>query len=269
MKDSLGDRMKNSYENRTRYYLPRRTYTLLRCDGRSFHSYTRGCKRPYDTELMDAMNEAAKAMCEDIMGARIAFVQSDEITLLITDFDDNQTEAWFDGNLQKMCSIAAAKAAANFYQRRLLQVFDRLTDADFRKLLSKKPPEFDCRVWTVPDRTEVANCFTWRQKDATRNSISMAAQAHFSHKQLQGKSSDQMQEMLWQEKGINWSDYPEGFKNGRCVIKVATKKDVVYTDKRTKEKKIIEGVERRTWEIVDPPVFTQNKEWLDSIIPRY
>lgn len=268
MRDDLGNRMKESYENRTRYYLPRRTYTLMRCDGKAFHSYTRGCNRPYDLDLMDAMNEAAKAMCEEIMGARIAFVQSDEITILATDFDDNQTEAWFDGNLQKMCSIAAANAAVTFYQQRLLQTYYNDMH-NFLKALKNKPPKFDCRVWTVPDRSEVANNFVWRQKDCTRNSVSMAAQSQFSHKQLQGKSCDEMQEMLWQEKQINWSTYPEGFKNGRCVIKEVVSSDITYTDKRTKEEHEIKGVERKQWTIVPAPVFTQDRDWLMSFIPEY
>jgi tRNA(His) guanylyltransferase len=265
-KDALGDRMKNNYENRTRYYLPRRTYTLMRVDGRSFHSYTKGCARPYDTDLMDAMDYAAQQMCEGIQGARIAFVQSDEITILITDFEDRQTEAWFDGNIQKMASIAASKAAVNFYQCRLMQA--RKENNLLLTLQQQKPPEFDCRVWTVPDRMEVFNNFHWRQTDATRNSVSMAAQANFSHKQLQGKSSNEMQEMLWQEKGINWSEYPGGFKNGRCIIKQTTIKDVSFIHKATGELMNTEGVERTEWVVVPAPIFTHDRDWLMSYIPE-
>lgn len=263
--DDLGDRMKNNYENRTRFYLPRRTYTMFRVDGKAFHSYTRGCQRPYDTDLMDAMDQTAKALCEGIQGARIAFVQSDEITVLTTDFDDKQTEAWFDGNLQKMCSLSAAMATAAFIRERLLQ-YSNINDMQY--CLSKlKQPIFDSRVWTIPDRSEVANGFIWRQQDAIRNSISMAAQAQFSHKQLDGKSCNEMQEMLWQQKGINWSEYPDGFKNGRCVIKQTTKKDITFTHKKTKKEETIKGVERKEWVVIPAPVFTQNRDWLMQFIP--
>ena len=118
-KDSLGDRMKADYESRTRYLLPRRTFMLVRVDGRSFHSYTKNCARPYDEGLMADMDETALALCAELTGARLAFTQSDEIQVLLTDFDTPQTEAFFDGNLQKICSIAASIATARFNQARL------------------------------------------------------------------------------------------------------------------------------------------------------
>ena len=117
-RDSLGDRMKADYESRARYFLPRRTYTLIRVDGKNFHTYTRGCARPYDADLMADMDAAAIALCENSEGAKLAFVQSDEISVLLTDFASLQTEAWFDGNLQKICSVSAAIAAAHFNQAR-------------------------------------------------------------------------------------------------------------------------------------------------------
>ena len=120
--DSLGDRIKRDYENRTRFLLPRRTYTLSRVDGKAFHTYTRGCVRPYDLDLMSDMDATAKALCEQIGGARFAFVQSDEISVLLTDFDTAQTEAWFDLNLQKMASISASIATAAFNQYRIRRV---------------------------------------------------------------------------------------------------------------------------------------------------
>jgi len=113
-KDSLGDRMKGHYENRTRYLLPRRTYTVIRVDGKAFHAYTKGCDRPYDSMLSEDMDFTAVALCRQIEGAAIAYVQSDEISLLLTDFADNQTQAWFDGNLQKLVSLSAAIATAHF-----------------------------------------------------------------------------------------------------------------------------------------------------------
>ena len=128
---------------------------------------------------------------------------------------------------------------------------------------------FDSRAFTIPDPVEVENYFLWRQGDATRNSISMTAQAHFSHTRLQGKSADEMQGMLWQEKGLNWNDLPGGFKRGRCIVRSAETKDVEYQDKRTGETRTVEGVERRVWECVVPPVFTQNRAWLAARVPRH
>lgn len=124
-----------------------------------------------------------------------------------------------------------------------------------------------CRAWTIPDRTEVFNYFLWRRQDASRNSISMTAQAHFDHKALEGKSTDEMQEMLWQEKGINWNDLPAGFKRVRVLVRTRTLSDVVYTDKRTGETRTMEDVERHVWEVRDPPIFSQEKDWLLRLIP--
>ena len=145
--DPLGDRMKRDYESRTRYTLPRRTYTLLRADGKSFHTYTKHCARPFDTELMADMDAAALALCEMCDGARLAFVQSDEISVLLTDFEHPQTEAWFDGGVQKIASVAASIATAHFNAARAKRGDNRTDTLAF----------FDCRVWTIPSRTEVAN----------------------------------------------------------------------------------------------------------------
>lgn len=258
-KDDLGDRMKRQYENRYRILLPRRSYVVLRIDGKSFHSYTRGCERPYDAKLMADMDATAVALCEQIEGTRLAFVQSDEISLVLTDFESPQTEAWFDNNLAKMCSISASMVTAHFN-----------TAGRQAQQIARKAPRlayFDSRAFVIPDLAELANYLIWRQQDATRNSISMTAQAHFSHKELQGKSSNEMQEMLWQEKGINWNNMPVGFKRGRCVVREQVVKDVTYTDKRTGEEHTIQGVQRHLWTVAEPPIFTQNRGWLGQYIP--
>lgn len=265
-KDSLGDRMKDHYENRTRVLLPRRTYTLLRLDGKAFHSYTKDCDRPYDSMLSEDMDFTAVALCQQIEGARFAYVQSDEISLLLTDFEDNQTQAWFDGSLQKLVSLSASIATAHFNSFRWQRIFyGKQLELN---LLREPTAYFDSRAFTIPDPVEVENYFIWRQQDATRNSISMAAQAHLPHEQLQGKSSDEMQEMLWQEKGINWNDMPGGFKRGRCVIREASVADKTYMDKRTGETQTAPGVTRYAWTPVEPPVFTRDRTWLSSFVPR-
>lgn len=204
MKDELGNRMKEQYENRTRYFLPRRTYTIIRLDGKAFHTYTRNMERPYDIGFIVAMDETALFLCEEIQGCKMAYIQSDEISLLLTDFDKITTDAWFDGNVQKMASVAASIATAKF---------NKLANKSF---ISPNLAFFDARVFTIPDPVEVENYFIWRQKDAVRNSISMHAQSLYSHKALQGKTQVDMQDMI-HEKGENWHDLPDGFKRGRII----------------------------------------------------
>ncbi len=272
-KDSLGDRMKEQYEDRTRYLLPRRTYTIVRVDGKSFHTYTKDCQRPYDTGLMDDMDATAKALCENMEGAQIAYVQSDEISILLTDFESQQAEAWFDGSPQKITSLSASIATAHFNRARMFRLATHGTNMrpgreDLYVVFEAGHAYFDSRAFIIPDAVEVENYFIWRGQDAVRNSISMTAQAHFPHNSLQGKSSSRMQEMLWQEKGINWNDEPAGFKRGRCVVREVVTKDVEYTDKRTGETKTAEGVQRASWQVIVPPIFTRDREWLRGRIPR-
>ncbi len=268
-KDSLGDRMKDHYENRTRVLLPRRTYTILRLDGKAFHSYTKDCVRPYDSLLAEDMDFTAVALCQQIEGAKLAYVQSDEISLLLTDFEDNRTQAWFDGSLQKLVSLSASIATAHFNSFRWQRILLHTVNAEETLDLLRQPTAyFDSRAFTIPDPVEVENYFIWRQQDATRNSVSMTAQSYLRHDSLQGKSSDEMQEMLWQEKGINWNDMPDGFKRGRCVIREASVTDKKYTDRRTNEVETAPGVTRYAWTSVEPPVFTRDRDWLTSYIPR-
>src|SRR4051812_23195783 len=239
-RDSLGDRMKDHYENRTRAYLPRRTYTIVRVDGKSFHAYCRGLQRPYDTDLMADMDATAVALCNQMQGARLAYVQSDEISVLLTDVESTDTEAWFDATLQKIVSVAASCAAMAFNLER-------------SQRSSRVGAMFDGRAFTIPDPVEVENYFIWRQQDATRNSIAMAAQAQSSHQQLHGVSADQMQELLFRERGINWNDYPAGCKRGRVVVREVSTADVTYIDKRSGEERIANDVMRSRWLAVDPP----------------
>jgi tRNA(His) guanylyltransferase len=234
-KDSLGDRMKEFYENRTRNFLPRRTYTIIRVDGKAFHSYTRGLVRPFDEKLVNDMDETACYMCKNIQGAKFAFVQSDEISILLTDFEGLTTDAWFDGNIQKMASISASLATAKF-----------------NELRPNKIALFDSRVFIIPSDIEVENYFIWRQQDTTRNSISSVAQSMFSHRELENKNTDQMQEMCFQ-KGVNWNDFSAKLKRGRLIVKQDYEK---------------EGATRSKWVSVEPPIFTQEREMLKVLIPK-
>jgi len=233
-KDSLGDRMKLNYEGITRTFLPRRTYTVIRIDGKAFHTYTKGLQRPFDDKLISDMDETAMYLCKNIQGAKLAFVQSDEISIVLTDFDAITTDAWFGGNIQKMASISASMATAKF-----------------NELRPNKIALFDSRVFTIPSKTEVFNYLIWRQQDTVRNSISSLAQSLFSHKELEFKTCDQMQEMCFQ-KGVNWNDLPIKQKRGRLIVRE-------YYEK--------ESSMRSRWISSEPETFTQNKEFIDSIIP--
>lgn len=201
MNDSLGDRMKNNYENRYRFYLTRRTPAIIRLDGRAFHTVTRGCTKPFDVRFSLCMLDTALYLCREIQGAKCAYTQSDEISILLTDFDTLTTDAWFDYNIQKIASISSGLASAFFsksYSNETINVFDS-------------------RVFNIP-REEVCNYFIWRQKDWIRNSIAMLAQAHFSHKELQNKKQSDMHEML-HSKGINWNSLDDRWKNGQFIFK--------------------------------------------------
>jgi len=209
MKDDLGKRMKENFEVRTRQYLPRRTYTILRLDGKCFGNFTKGMKRPYDERFIRTMDNTAKFLCEEIQGCKMGYAQSDEISLLLTDFENITTDAWFDGQVQKMVSVAASMATAKFNAVINYDVDDS----------QKKMAFFDARVFTIPDPVEVENYFVWRQKDAVRNSLQMHAQSLFSPKELHGKSQANMHDMI-HEKGQNWNDLPDGFKRGRTIHKV-------------------------------------------------
>lgn len=244
--DPMGDRMKGHYERRAQSYLPRRTHTLIRLDGKAFHTYTRGLTRPYDKQLMDDMTETAQFLCQEIQGARVAFTQSDEISVLLTDFATRQTEAWFDGNVQKIVSVAASIATAKF-----------------NELRPGKLALFDARVFTIPDELEVINYFLWRQRDATRNSISMLAQAHFSQKRLHGLSTGAMQELLWSEKQINWNDEDPRFKRGTIVVPRHVTEEVSYVDKRDQQQHVGEA-QRRRWFAEPAPDFGEYgaRQWL-------
>ena len=250
MKDSLGDRIKSDYEDRTRFSLPRRSYTIIRIDGKAFHTYTKGLVKPFDDGLMEDMDLTAMYLCKNIMGSKFAFVQSDEISILLTDFEEIGTQSWFDSNLQKICSVSASMSTRIFNECRLKR----------NGLEKMRWAEFDSRVFQIPQKTEVENYFIWRQKDSTRNSISSVAQSLYSHKELNNKNSDEQQELIFQ-KGINWNDYASKYKRGRIIIKETYKKEPEENDKS--EESI-----RTRWITVEVPIFTQNREFISEKIPN-
>lgn len=203
--DNLGDRMK-SYEDCYRTSLPIRMPIILRIDGKAFHTYTRGCKRPVDENLIFCMDETAKYLCRNIQGAQVAYVQSDEISILLNNYQTLDTQAWFDNNLQKMVSVSAGMASAVFTSQSW-RIFNGTSKLAF----------FDSRTFVMP-QDDVVNYFVWRQQDATRNSAQMLARTLYSHKELTGKVNHELQELCFQ-KGTNWNNCPTSQKRGRCIVK--------------------------------------------------
>lgn len=257
---ALGDRMKG-YEAATRYELPRRTYTIVRVDGRAFHSYLRHAERPFDPVLMETMDQVAAALCAEMTGAVFSFAHSDEISVLLADFGSVHTEPWFGGTVQKMASIAASSATAEFNYRALAAMMGRGLKVPHERAT------FDARVFTIPDPVEVANYFVWRQRDCARNSVSMAAQACFSHKRLHGLNGGAMQELLWQEKRVNWNDYPDGAKRGRICQRVTAPEEVTYTDKRTQAEHTAQVIRSRWLSDAAPHFKAEAGSFLADAIP--
>ena len=228
VKDELGTRMKEFYEGVPKTRLVRRMPVAIRLDGKAFHTFTRGFEKPFDEVLGKSMRETMKYLCENIQGCVLGYAQSDEITLILVDYQNLNSCAWFDYEVQKMCSIAASMAtmAFNKFFTKNVNYFEMTHEYDdtineYCTTLvnaAEKGAMFDARVFNIP-KEEVCNLIYWRQLDATRNSIQMVGQANFSHKELQKKSCNMIQEMLFAEKGINWNDYPTHLKRGSCCIK--------------------------------------------------
>lgn len=230
-RDDLGTRMKTFYEEIPKTKLMRRCPVTIRIDGKAFHTFTRGFQKPFDEVLIEAMQKTMKYLCENIQGCVLGYTQSDEITLILVDYKKLNSSAWFDYEVQKMCSIAASMATMAFNRFFMYEYeeFNRWvnegnpTDED-RRLndiyydAMCKGAMFDARCFNIP-KEEVTNLIYWRQLDASRNSIQMVGQVNFSHKELQNKSCNQIQDMLMEQKGINWNDLPTYQKRGACCIK--------------------------------------------------
>lgn len=225
IKDPLGDRIKNNYENTYRLTLPKKIPLITRLDGKAFHALLKEEVKPFGITVMDAMITGAKAVMKEIGGsARFAYIQSDECTIAINNYLSLESETWFNNNLQKICSVSASLMTAGF---------------------SACYPEtgvFDCRAFIVPE-AELNNTILWRQFDASKNSISMYAKSMFSHKELQGKNSNEMQEMMFQKYGFNWNNAPTWTKRGLII-------------KRTEEGLVTD------WDI---PKFSEDKKYIENI----
>lgn len=224
---NLAIRMKD-YESRNRYYLQKKIPVALHLGMRAGHTFTKGFGKPFDHTFMLAMQETTQRLCENIQGACLAYVQSDEITLILQDYKTIDTDAFFDYRTDKLCSIVASMATLYFnrsferlYLEELgcwdLEAKDLPNFVLAHDLARKRGATFDCRCFNIP-LDEVTNLIYWRQLDATRNSIQSTGQIYFSHKELDGKSCNNIQ-----EKGINWNDMSVAEKRGTCCVKQGNK----------------------------------------------
>ena len=260
--DALGDRMKDYYENRSKTYLTRRTPVIIRIDGAHFHTFTKGLRKPFDEVFVKTMQMTTLNLCENIQGCKIAYVESDEISLLLTDYDTLTTDAWFEYSVQKMCSVAASMAAMFFnrnWRTNVEQFYKDFVEDNWHKeneeyynVLLKKVElggYFDARCFNIP-KEEITNYFIWRQNDATRNSIQSLGRTYFSQKELSKLNNSQIQDKLHEEKGINWNDCPVVCKRGTCVKKVS-----------------VAGISG--W-IIDSniPIFTQDRNYIEEVFPK-
>lgn len=291
--DDLGVRMKTFYEQIPKTKLMRRCPVAIRIDGKAFHTFTRGFQKPFDEVLIKSMQETMKYLCENIQGCVLGYTQSDEITLILVDYKKLISSAWFDYEVQKICSIAASMATMAFNKRFVENYLDYIStlkpdftnDSDlesYRKTVSAytnasdKGAMFDCRCFNIP-KEEVTNLVYWRQLDASRNSIQMVGQANFSHKELQNKSCNDIQDMLMIQKGINWNDLPTYQKRGSCCIKVNR---FIENEKGTQicfpegcsdpfeDEETLTGVYRSNWMIdTEIPIFKgEGREYIDRLV---
>lgn len=236
--DSLGTRMK-SYESTFQSNVMRRSPVIIRIDGRAFHTYTKRLAKldpslkdtPFSKIMHEVMMDTTRTLVDQVQNCVFGYTQSDEISLLLRDWDFHETEQWFNGNAQKIVSISASIATAAFnYYFRDFQDPERFSDM----------AQFDSRVYNIP-KEEVTNYFIWRQQDASRNSVQMLGRFYFSQKQMHGKRNSEVQDLLMLQEGVNWNDIPTWMKRGSCV---------------TKRLGIIEDN--------DIPVFTQDREYVEK-----
>jgi len=219
MSQDLEKRMKR-YELTTKHKLIPRCPILLRIDGRSFSNYTKYLDRPFDEGFINDMKDVCKYLGKEIAGCKLIYAQSDEINILITDYDTLATQPWFDNTVQKICSITASLTTSKFNQLRLNRfisskinsniAYDSFLDDywdDTNNELKNVPPlaHFDTRVFQIADPEEVINYFVWRQRDWMRNSVTMLARSLYSHNEIDKKNQSEMKQMCIDEVkiGIN------------------------------------------------------------------
>jgi len=240
MDDSLGDRMKK-YEETTHLILPPNFPLIIRVDGHCFHKFTRGMEKPFDFQLIELMNTVGIALCKEISNTKVAYLQSDEINLLV--YNQSPQEPWFGNVYAKLCSISASLAAAATMKWKY--------EHDFKP---NYIVTFDSRAFILPPY-EIQNYFIHRQNDWSRNSLQMLARSLYSHRHLAGKKKSELHELCF-AKGQNWANLPTILKNGRCIIK----REQTY---EVKNEHFQGFISRPKWVVdLEIPVFTQDSNYL-------
>ena len=211
--------MKTFYENTTRNKLIRRMPVVLRLDGCHFHTFCKKFAKPYDEIMAHSMQATMQYLCEHIQGCVLGYTQSDEITLVLVDYQNLNTDSWFDNNIQKMVSVAASMATWKFVDAmgHFMYLSNQNNPSVYEAAMGKGVA-FDCRTFNIP-KEEVTNCVFWRQQDAVRNSKQSLGQAHFSHKELHGKNTEEIVTMVKEKTGILWNNLPLEQQRGSCCIK--------------------------------------------------
>ena len=245
---TLGDRMK-IYEDVSNYKLVRRMPVIVRIDGRAFHTLTRDLNKPFDLNFISVMEQTMKELCENVCNCVLGYTQSDEITLVLVDYKNIETQPWFDNRVQKMASICAAMATVAFNKNLYKLTKGELGHINSNEelwLLESKffKATFDARAFNIP-QYEVTNNLIWRQQDATRNSILSLAQSLYPHKQIEGIKCNQLQDKMFTEKNVNWNDLETRLKRGSCCIKN----------------------DEGNWFIdYETPIFTENRDYIEKLI---
>lgn len=270
--DDLGVRMKTFYEQIPKTKLMRRCPVAIRIDGKAFHTFTRGFQKPFDDLMVKSMQATMKYMCENIQGCVLGYTQSDEITLILVDYKKLNSSAWFDYEVQKLCSVSASMATMAFNKFFYNMVMEETAGGEFTEGIAgihlkavEKGAMFDARAFNIP-KEEVTNLVYWRQVDATRNSIQSVGQTYFSHKELDKKTSDMIQCMLFEERCVNWNDYPTHLKRGSCCVK---NKIVIESDGDVVTAQLRDTMTNENGWIIDNeiPIFKgEGRKYIDDLI---
>jgi len=284
---TLEEKMKK-FEKNTTHYLTSGEPVIIRLDLKGGSKFTKNFRKPFDFVFAESMKETMKYLCENIPTASLGFCNSDEITILLIDYQTGNINNWYDGRQSKIESLSAANASVMFnktferivnmidptindlfeeYRIKLIKDFgfneDEIEDGtlekqcqDYRMALNLNP-HFDCRAFNIP-KDEVVNNIHWRQMDCLRNAKSTLAQAYFTQKQLNGKSGEEMLEILKTQKGINFEDIKDYLKHGSYCTK---DKVMVFSDYLKEE------IERNKWIVKDAPVFVNdNREIIEKLV---
>lgn len=223
-KGTLEERML-FYRSKPEQRIPRNSYVICMLDGKNFsQKIKKKFERPFDDSFIKLMNDTAAYVCSQIQGAKFAYVQSDEISIFMSDADSSESTLFYDGRLVKLLSIIPS-FATSYFNRHILDdklAIENLSASDIKQIVELEPLyQFDCKVWSVPSLAEVWNWFLYRGRDCSKNSRQQAAQTYLSHNVLKNKNTDEQIQMLKDEKGIDWNtDYDDGKKFGRYIIKV-------------------------------------------------